>query len=122
VVSQVFIIAMFNSGQEMVYSRLPVITKQRSSVVWLRLPIIAMWIERWRVRPCEERRCVDDFVEMKHRITSEEIKKIVDAPNLDVVQDQRSASCWCRVPEIREQRRLIFARIESAAAVQTNGR
>jgi hypothetical protein len=28
---------------------------------------------------------------------------------------------WCRVPEIREQSRLILSRIDSAVAVQTKG-
>jgi hypothetical protein len=100
VVSQVFIIATFKTGQQAVHSRLPVITKQRSLVVGLRVPTIAVWIEGRRVGPCEERRGVDDFVEMEHRITSEEIEKIVDAPNLDVIQDQQSARCEVRVEEV----------------------
>jgi hypothetical protein len=57
-------------------------------VISLLLPAIPCGIKRWGVCSGEERRRSNDFVEPKHGVGAQKCKEVVNATDLDIIQNQ----------------------------------
>jgi len=96
-----------SSGQEILDSLLPCVAREELPVVPLQPPAISARIEGWRIRPSKDGRGADDFLQVKHTVTAQEFEKILNAPDMDIVDHEQGARFKVRIQivilEVRER-------------------
>lgn len=64
------------------------------------MPTVPCGIKRWSLCSDEERGRTNDLLEPKHGVRAQKLEEVVNAPNLDVVQNQQRSCVEMRIEKV----------------------
>lgn len=106
------------AGWDQVSSRLPPdISRQGLCVVGLLLPSVSQGVEERRGGTAEKSRAADQIHEIEHRIAAQEFVEVMDAADMNVVQNQKSVGIEMQVEEVVFE---IGERVGAGSSIRAN--